>query len=174
MDWCRLDFCFDFDLYWVLLICATYFFIWFWFVLRIENKIVCNMSSVKYNNSICLKKSHKHGTTITKQQEKYTKIVEGFTIHTVGTPPFSSCSIELSFDAWWGRLKICWNVLNTWHLKEWRTSKIYQLELCNTLMISTNAHKNKRSHPKGGRRIITSKEKVRTPNMPQISIVRGR
>jgi hypothetical protein len=65
----------------------------------IENNIECNKSNVEYNNSIYLKKTHKHGTTTTKQQEKYIEIVEGFTIYTVRTPPFPSCSIELSLDA---------------------------------------------------------------------------
>jgi len=45
------------------------------------------------------KKEKKRKEEKKKQREKYIEIVEGFTIHTVGTPPFSSCSIELSFDA---------------------------------------------------------------------------
>jgi hypothetical protein len=46
------------------------------------------------------KKPHNHGTT-TKQQEKYTKNIEGFfTIHTIiEIPPLPSCSIEFSLDA---------------------------------------------------------------------------
>jgi hypothetical protein len=45
------------------------------------------------------KKEKKRKEEKKKQREKYIEIVEGFTIHTVGTPPFPSCSIELSLDA---------------------------------------------------------------------------
>jgi len=68
----------------------------------IENKIVRNMSQIEYFNNIYSKKKkpHNHGTT-TKQQEKYTKNIEGFfTIHTIiEIPPLPSCSIEFSLDA---------------------------------------------------------------------------